>query len=83
MIARGFILLGFRASGMRTGCGSLVICEDDALLAFEKGERGEELWCTESIPSHLRFPVQRGEYEWKNKDLRSYFDFLHCGHDSR
>jgi|SRR6266850_6340261 len=34
MIARGFILLGFRASGMRTGCGSL--CEDDALLALKK-----------------------------------------------
>jgi hypothetical protein len=37
MIACGFILLGFKPSGMRTGCGSL--CEDDALLAFEKGKR--------------------------------------------
>jgi hypothetical protein len=79
MIARGFILLGLRASGVRTGFGSL--CEDDALLAFVKGERGRELRCTESIPSHLRFPVERRQYERKSKDLRSYFDFLHCGHD--
>jgi hypothetical protein len=34
MIARGFILLGFRPPGMRTRHGSLR--EDDALLAFEK-----------------------------------------------
>jgi hypothetical protein len=34
MVARGFILLGFRPPGMRTRRGSLG--EDDALLAFEK-----------------------------------------------
>lgn len=57
MIARGFILLGFRPSGMRTGCESLY--EDDALLAFKKGERARALGCIKSIPSHLRFPVEK------------------------
>ena len=41
MIACGFILLGFRPSGMRTGAGHFY--EDDALLAFEKGERARVL----------------------------------------
>jgi hypothetical protein len=51
MVARGFILLGFRPSDMRTEHGSLQ--EEDTLLPFEKVRAPENYESSEAY--HLIF----------------------------
>jgi len=80
MIARGFILLGFRQSGMRTGWGSLE--DNDALLAFGKVRVREDYGPCGAY--HLIFDFLSEDVEYIDeleKRERSYFYFLYGSHN--
>ncbi len=55
MIARGFILLGFRPSGMRTGHGSL---EEGGHTSSLREVRMRKITGERNIPSHLLLPIR-------------------------